>query len=64
MFHRLDENPLERKRSIGEFALDSFAAGMIVTFLLEAWRLLIGPIFEGGGAHRVESVLPFMNGGY
>ena len=43
LFYRIEENPLE-KWTIGQCALDSLAAGMLVTMLLDFWKLAIGPI--------------------
>lgn len=49
MFYRLDEAKNERW-TLSAAALDSFAACMIVTMLLDFWRLLIGPVFQSASA--------------
>ncbi|KAK9820532.1 hypothetical protein WJX72_011370 [[Myrmecia] bisecta] len=47
-FLQMDESPVQRW-SVGRAATDSLAAGMLVTILLDAWRLGIGAIMDGGG---------------
>eukprot|EP00775_Hariotina_reticulata_P005208 gene5208-5446_t len=46
LFMRLDEDPAGRRWSLGEVALDAFAAGMVVTLLLDAWRITLGGIVD------------------
>lgn len=47
MFARIDEWPnLLPKFSLSQSAIDSFGACMIITLLLDFWRLSIGPIFQ------------------
>lgn len=43
MYYRIDENP-QQKWNLTAVALDSFAAGMIVTILLDLWRIFIGSL--------------------
>jgi cycloeucalenol cycloisomerase len=38
-----------RKWSLGRAASDSLAAGMLVTILLDFWRLAIGPLEKSSG---------------
>lgn len=45
MFIRLDENPKD-PWSLSRTAIDSLAAAMLVTIILDFWRLLIGPIVD------------------
>ncbi|MCO5579029.1 hypothetical protein L7F22_032881 [Adiantum nelumboides] len=45
MFLRLDENPKD-PWSLSRTAIDSLAATMLVTIILDAWRLFIGPIVD------------------
>lgn len=45
MYLRLDEAKNERW-TLGRAAIEAFAACMIVTTLLDAWRLAIGPIYD------------------
>ncbi len=41
------QEPRARKWTVGEAALDSLAAGMLVTLLLDFWRLYLGGINDG-----------------
>lgn len=43
MFFRMDE-AVHKKWTAGEAALDSLAAGMLVTILLDLWRISFGGI--------------------
>eukprot|EP00191_Tetraselmis_sp_GSL018_P004733 CAMPEP_0177601218 /NCGR_PEP_ID=MMETSP0419_2-20121207/14117_1 /TAXON_ID=582737 /ORGANISM="Tetraselmis sp., Strain GSL018" /LENGTH=169 /DNA_ID=CAMNT_0019094419 /DNA_START=478 /DNA_END=988 /DNA_ORIENTATION=+ len=45
MFFRMDEPP-SRKWTVPEAALDSLAAGMLVTILLDLWRISFGGIVD------------------
>ena len=48
-FFAMDEDapgPRARRWSVGRDATDSLAAGMLVTLLLDAWRLGVGGIVE------------------
>eukprot|EP00803_Ostreobium_quekettii_P001838 evm.model.scf_2928.1 EVM.evm.TU.scf_2928.1 scf_2928:3937-5187(+) len=51
LFYRIEENPRE-KWTISQCTMDSLAAGMLVTMLLDFWKLGVGSIvsssFEGG----------------
>jgi cycloeucalenol cycloisomerase len=49
MFLRLDEEK-DTNWSLSAAVLDSFACCMIITTLLDFWRLGLGPIFEVEGA--------------
>ena len=49
MFFRMDELP-SKKWSASEAALDSLAAGMLVTILLDLWRISFGSITGGDQA--------------
>ena len=40
MFFRMDEDPSEERWTLVQSAHDSFAAGMIVTVILDLWRLI------------------------
>ncbi|KAG1662634.1 hypothetical protein FOA52_009619 [Chlamydomonas sp. UWO 241] len=48
MFFRIDEDPKVRTWSLWDCATDSLAASMLVTILLDFWRLAIGDILGGG----------------
>uniref|UniRef100_A0A7S3R8E8 Cycloeucalenol cycloisomerase n=1 Tax=Dunaliella tertiolecta TaxID=3047 RepID=A0A7S3R8E8_DUNTE len=57
MFFRIDEDMgSSQKWTLQSVALDSLAAGMLVTILLDLWRISIGGITEGDGS----SSLPWM----
>lgn len=45
LFFRIDENPT-KKWTLGDVALNSLAAGMLVTILLDLWRLGLGPLVQ------------------
>jgi cycloeucalenol cycloisomerase len=47
-FYIMDENPHAKKWTVGAAARDALAAGMLVTVMLDAWRVCIGPIVDGG----------------
>lgn len=49
MFFRIDENPRQKGYTLWRTVVDAFAAGMIVTCLLDFWRLGIGAIDNDGG---------------
>jgi cycloeucalenol cycloisomerase len=49
LFFIMDEVP-QRKWTIDRTILDSLAAGMLVTILLDLWRLAIGGIVKGSKA--------------
>ncbi|MEW5320021.1 MAG: hypothetical protein WDW38_011126 [Sanguina aurantia] len=48
MFFIMDEDSATHRWSVGQAALDSLAAGMLVTILLDLWRLCIGGIAPSG----------------
>jgi cycloeucalenol cycloisomerase len=50
MFIEMDEDPKAAPWSLSYTVTNAMAAGMICTILLDAWRLLIGPIFKGAAA--------------
>ena len=56
-FYIMDENTRARKWTLARAAWDALAAGMLVTLLLDAWRVCIGPIY--GGDSRSET-LPWL----
>lgn len=58
MFFRLDENAKGKKSSISEFAIDSLAASMLVTILLDLWRISLGAI---NGAGEGGQTLPWFS---
>lgn len=55
MFFRLDENPKTAKTPLSGFVVNSLAAGMLVTILLDFWRLFVGNV----GSHEASSGLPW-----
>ncbi|PSC68708.1 Cycloeucalenol cycloisomerase [Micractinium conductrix] len=55
MFFRMDEQPRAKPWSLWRTAVDALAAGMLVTCLLDFWRVGLGGIVEGG-----SSTLPWM----
>jgi cycloeucalenol cycloisomerase len=59
MYFRMDEQP-RHKWTAGQAAVDSLAAGMLVTILLDLWRLFVGSIWETGS---VSSGLPWLQQG-
>ena len=54
MFYRMDESGTQ-KWTAGDAALDSLAACMLVTILLDLWRITFGAI-NGG----VQSSIPWL----
>lgn len=56
MFYRMDEYVKQRKWTVSEAAIDSLAASMLVTILLDLWRISVGSITETPGS----SGLPWM----
>ncbi|KAG6543195.1 hypothetical protein Mapa_015445 [Marchantia paleacea] len=53
MFFRLDEEP-SKPWSVPQTAIDSLAAAMLVTILLDLWRISIGPIVNIPWADSLE----------
>ena len=47
MFYRIDEVPGKRRWTAGETALDALAASMLVTIVLDLWRISFGNIYGG-----------------
>mmetsp|Transcript_5835 Transcript_5835/g.10324 ORF Transcript_5835/g.10324 Transcript_5835/m.10324 type:complete len:289 (-) Transcript_5835:3928-4794(-) len=60
MFLRIDEDPQKAKWTLAETALDAFAAAMIVTLLLDFWRLTLGSIIPGNSTDIGQSIIPFI----
>ncbi|XP_002992397.2 cycloeucalenol cycloisomerase [Selaginella moellendorffii] len=58
MFIRLDENPRSRW-TLSQTAIDSLAAAMIVTILLDLWRIGLGAIVKLPGAASYESCVSY-----
>lgn len=46
MFLRIEEDPKEPKWSLARTAVDALGASMLVTILLDFWRLAVGPIVD------------------
>jgi len=73
MFYRLDE-PLQHQQhekkkkaskrrsgwTLGETFVDALAACMLVTIILDVWRLGLGPIIHEGGRHSTSRGVPFV----
>ena len=55
MFFRMEEKP-RPKWTVQKAALDSLAAGMLVTILLDFWRLALGSIWQA----EEGSTLPWL----
>lgn len=49
MFFMMDEDASRRKWTLGQATVDSLAASMLVTMVLDLWRLGIGSIVDDGG---------------
>ena len=47
MFFRIDEDPGKRRWTTSEAALDALAASMLVTIVLDLWRIFFGNIHGG-----------------
>ena len=58
-FFVMDENPRGKKWPLWRAAWDALAAGMLVTIILDLWRVVVGPIV---GGEAPTDGLPFMNG--
>ncbi|KAI8471701.1 MAG: hypothetical protein J3K34DRAFT_416495 [Monoraphidium minutum] len=50
MFMRIDEEPGGKRWTLPQVAFDALAAGMLVTILLDTWRIAFGGIVDGGKA--------------
>lgn len=46
MYHRVQEDPADASWTLSRVALDSFACCMVVTMLLEAWRVTFGGVSD------------------
>ena len=60
MFLRMDESPAKAARfTLGRAAVDALGAGMLVTILLDAWRIGVGaiaaPFAEYGGGGKAAA---------
>ncbi|XP_078447442.1 cyclopropyl isomerase [Wolffia australiana] len=51
MFLRLDEKPGERW-DLGRVAIDALGAAMLVTIILDLWRIFLGPIIPTAGQNQ------------
>lgn len=51
---RMDEK-VNVQWTVGQAAIDAFASGMMVTIILDLWRLIIGPIYQAEGVGRTLS---------
>ncbi|GAQ78954.1 cycloeucalenol cycloisomerase [Klebsormidium nitens] len=51
MYFRMDEK-VNVQWAVGQAAIDAFASGMMVTIILDLWRLCIGPIYQIGDGDR------------
>ena len=59
MFYRMDEEKAPKKGyTVWRVVVDALAAGMLVTCLLDFWRLAIGSI--GSGGLETKSGLPWL----
>ncbi|KAL4432232.1 hypothetical protein ABPG77_005994 [Micractinium sp. CCAP 211/92] len=52
MFYRMDEQPRAKPYTLWRAAVDALAAGMLVTCLLDFWRIGVGGIVEEGGQQQ------------
>lgn len=59
VFFFLDEDSKAPKAPLWRAPWDGLASGMLVTIILDLWRILIGPIYMGDTQHPG---MPFMNG--
>ena len=60
MFFRMDEDPRAPPYSLWRTALDALAAGMLVTCLLDFWRIGVGGITPTGGGGSGGGGLPWL----
>ncbi|CAI5475405.1 unnamed protein product [Closterium sp. Yama58-4] len=58
-FFRIDEDPSD-SWPLSRVAVDSLGASMLVTILLDIWRLVIGPITQLPQTNTCSSGLPWM----
>lgn len=47
MFYRFEESPRSPRHTLWSTAVNSLGAGMLVTILLDFWRLIVGAIVDG-----------------
>lgn len=59
MFYRIEEDPSDKRWTLWQTALDALAAGMLVTILLDVWRLGLGPIVFVEG--HPDKTLPWLS---
>ena len=58
-FFLMDENIKKTKSPLWRAAWDALASGMLVTILLDLWRICIGPLY--GNDIQQHPGMPFMN---
>ena len=58
VFYTLDEWPRSARAPLWRAAWDALASAMLVTIILDLWRVGIGSIHEGSA--RVETPPPFL----
>ncbi|CAM6083009.1 unnamed protein product [Calypogeia fissa] len=58
MFYRLDADP-QRTWTLSQTAIDSLGAAMLVTILLDLWRITLGPIVDIPWAASLEQCASF-----
>jgi cycloeucalenol cycloisomerase len=58
-FYVMDERPRKSKTTVSKAAWNALASAMLVTIILDLWRILIGPIY--GGSAEFDG-LPFLRG--
>lgn len=65
IFFIMDEEPARRRHTVWRVAGDALAAAMLVTLLLDAWRLMFGGLDSGIAKHgdSVGGGLPFLQPG-
>lgn len=60
MFYRLDEDTKAKPYSMWRIVVDSLAAGMLVTCLLDFWRISFGGIISEDAVARQSRILPWI----
>ncbi|KIZ05892.1 Cycloeucalenol cycloisomerase [Monoraphidium neglectum] len=50
MFMRIDEDPAQKRWTLSQVAFDALAAGMLVTIILDTWRITFGGIVDSDKA--------------
>ena len=59
-FFVMDEQPRAKRWTLLQAARDALAAAMLVTILLDMWRITIGPISKQAVLTEQAIELPFM----